>query len=341
MQSTSQFDLPEMLAALRLIHFRMREKVVAACESQSTTQLSSGAEVGAGDFIYAIDRVSEHELVELIDREIAAFVPIVLIGEGIADGKIVLPRGTSEDNSRFRIIFDPIDGTRGLMYQKRSAWILTGVAPNRGSQTSLADIELAIQTEIPLVKQHLCDEAWAIKGQGVGARRFNRLTGDYSALTLRPSMATDFSHGYATVCRFFPGARDVLARLDDDLCRELLGGQTLGGAVVFEDQYACTGGQVYGLASGQDRFVTDLRPLVQSILVKRGLPGSHCCHPYDLCTKLIAEEAGVAVTGPNGEPIVAPLDVHSNVAWVGYSNAKLRSRVEPILQNLIASIAQQ
>ena len=43
------------------------------------------------------------------------------------------------------------------MYQKRPAWILTGVAPGPGPST-LADIELAVQTEIPLVKQHLCDE---------------------------------------------------------------------------------------------------------------------------------------------------------------------------------------
>jgi len=38
------------------------------------------------------------------------------------------------------------------MYQKRSGWILTGVAPNGGPDTNLSDIELAIQTEIPVVK---------------------------------------------------------------------------------------------------------------------------------------------------------------------------------------------
>ena len=69
------------------------------------------------------------------------------------------------------IIVDPIDGTRGLMYQKRSAWVLTGVAPNRGADTSLRDIVLAVQTEIPLVKQHLSDQMWALKGEGAQARR--------------------------------------------------------------------------------------------------------------------------------------------------------------------------
>jgi hypothetical protein len=41
------------------------------------------------------------------------------------------------------------------MYQKRSAWILTGAAPNKGAATNLSDIEAAMQTEIPLVKQRV------------------------------------------------------------------------------------------------------------------------------------------------------------------------------------------
>ena len=51
------------------------------------------------------------------------------------------------------------------------------MAPNRGSDTTLDDIVLALQTEIPLVKQHLSDQLWAIKGEGISAERFNRLTG--------------------------------------------------------------------------------------------------------------------------------------------------------------------
>src|SRR4029434_6969491 len=114
-------------------------------------------------------------------------VPHVLIAEGIEGGQIVLPRGTSEAQALWRIIADPIDGTRGLMYQKRSAWILTGVAPNRGPQTSLKDIVCAVQTEIPLLKQHLSDQLWAIRGEGASAERFDRVTGRRTPLHLRPS----------------------------------------------------------------------------------------------------------------------------------------------------------
>src|SRR5207342_590130 len=102
-------------------------------------------------------------------------------------GPMVFPRGNSESSAAWRIIIDPIDGTRGLMYQKRSAWILTGVAPNRGAATRLRDIVLAVQTEIPLMKQYLADQLWAERGQWVQAQRWNRLTGAREPLSLEPS----------------------------------------------------------------------------------------------------------------------------------------------------------
>ena len=67
----------------------------------------------------------------------------------------------------------------------------------------------------------------------------------------------------------------------------------------------------------------------------RGTSVGHCCHPYDLCTKLIAEEAGVIVTDPIGSPIRLPLDTESNVAWVGYANASLHSQIAPVLDELL------
>jgi hypothetical protein len=143
-------------------------------------------------------------------------------------------------------------------------------------------------------------------------------------------------HGFATVCRFFPGGREVLAALDDALCERLVPPQS-GKAAVFEDQYACTSGQLYGLATGQDRFIADLRPLVQPLAAARGQTPVHCCHPYDLCAKLIAEEAGVIVTSPSGGPIQAPLDTETNVAWIGYANRELQTQIEPVLQELLAA----
>ena len=143
-----------------------------------------------GDTIYAIDRVSEDTLVEFFSREVAPRAALVLVAEGSRAARRAAARH-AEDDARWRIIVDPIDGTRAIMYQKRSAWILTGVAPNRGPDTRLRDIVLAVQTEIPLVKQHLSDVLWAFRGEGAHAERFNRLTGERTPLALRPSRRPD------------------------------------------------------------------------------------------------------------------------------------------------------
>src|SRR2546421_10839903 len=110
-----------------------------------------------------------------------------VVAEGPPGDVLAHRRGAREQDCRLRLLVDPIDGTRGLMYQKRSAWILTGIAPNRGADTRLRDIVLAVQTEIPLVKQHLSDQLWAHPGRGMKARRLNRLAGAREGLTLRPS----------------------------------------------------------------------------------------------------------------------------------------------------------
>ena len=158
-QTIEKEALPEvgaLLAPLRRLHERVRDAVIAVCEQSALEELARvDDDLSEGDTIYAVDRVSEDLLVELFEREIAPVAALVLIGEGLPDGEIVLPRGTKAADAVWRIIVDPIDGTRGLMYQKRSAWILTGVARNRGSETNFQDIELALQTEIPLVKQPL------------------------------------------------------------------------------------------------------------------------------------------------------------------------------------------
>lgn len=323
-----------LLAPIQALHRRIRANVVRACEEAAAlTALSSVAREGEGDTIYAVDRVAEHLLVEEIGRTMATKdAPVVLVAEGLTGGEVVIPEDAARGAARWVIIVDPIDGTRGLMYQKRPAWILTGVASGPVPRT-LADIELAVQTEIPLIKQHLCDEVWAVRGQGASAVRVNRLSGETHPLDLHPSTATTIAHGFAMISRFFPGHRAELAAIDDEVVEALLGPPARGKAQAFEDQYIATGGQLYELMAGHDRFVADLRPLFER---RRQEGGLLCCHPYDLCTELIARELGVWVTDERGGPLVAPLDVTSDVGWVGYANRALKSQIEPCLQRALA-----
>lgn len=330
-------DAGSLLEPLRLLHGQVRDAVVAACEEASLEQLSVADDSEEGDTIYAVDRVSEEVLLDFFEREIAPQTPLILIAEGIAGGKIVLPRETKEQDAVWRIIVDPIDGTRGLMYQKRSAWVLTGVAPNLGDATSLQDIVLALQTEIPLIKQHLCDVLWCVRGQGVQMERVNRLSGETKPLQLQPSRSHTIRHGFAGLARFFPGVREELAAIDEEIVRGALGDVEHGKAHCFEDQYLSSGGQLYELLSGHDRFIADLRPLMERVLQQRGLSSGICCHPYDLCTELIARELGVIVTDERGDNLQAPLDIHADVAWCGYANAHIRREIEPLLHSALKS----
>ena len=327
---TTGTDARRLLPAILELHERIRDSVVSAFAEQRPGSLSDVADDGAGDTIYAVDRVSEETLVEGLGH-LAREEPLVLVAEGLPPSGLVLPRGARDADCRWRLLVDPIDGTRGLMYQKRPAWILTGVAPNRGAATRLRDVVLAVQTEIPLVKQHLCDQLWAVRGQGAESRRLDRTTGRTEPLVLRPSRAETIAHGFASVSRFFPGARDVLAAIDDEVATAVLGPPGAGKAACFEDQYISSGGQLYELMVGHDRYIADLRPLLRGVLRDRGLPNPLCCHPYDLCTILIAEELGLAITDATGAPLDAPLDLESDVAWVGYANDALRRVVEPAL----------
>jgi fructose-1,6-bisphosphatase/inositol monophosphatase family enzyme len=329
--SFARDDPRSLLGPLRRLHELIRGALVAACERASVEALARVAREEEGDTIYAVDRVSEELLIDFFEREVAGTTPLVLVGEGLPGGEVVLPRGAAEAEALWRVIVDPVDGTRGLMYQKRSGWILSGVAPNRGRETCLADIELAVQTEIPLVKQHLSDVAWAVRGEGARALRFNRLTGESAPLKLRPSQSPTIAHGYAQVARFFPGARDELAAIDEEVVLGALGPAAAGKAHCFEDQYASSAGQLYELMCGHDRFTADLRPLLAETLRARRLPLGICCHPYDLCTELIAREAGVVVTDVRGGPLRARLSVEPDVAWAGYANARIRAQVEPLL----------
>jgi hypothetical protein len=104
--------------------------------------------------------------------------------------------------------------------------------------------------------------------------------------------------------------------------------------LVFDDQYLCTGGQIYELLAGHDRFQADIRGALRRVRNAGGPPPGMACHPYDLCTELIAREAGIILTGLQDEPISCPLDTTTDVNWIAYANPVLHQRMAPILKDV-------
>jgi hypothetical protein len=311
----------------------IRDTLVAA-RAHQRARFARIASVTAADTIYQVDRLSEEAILAWFARAWPRAWPVEIVMEGLPEGSTTFPRGTPPGRTATKCILDPIDGTRSLMYDKRSAWALAGLAPQRGPRTHLGDIQVAVMTELPISKQTLTDQLSAIVGRGVRAETIDLTTGARRRWRPRPSPARNFEHGFASIARFFPEGKTALAALEETLWRELgLLGKN-GGQLVFDDQYLSTGGQLAELVAGHDRMLGDLRPLVYA---KLGFSSATlCCHPYDICTLLVAREAGCLIETPAGGPLRAPLDTTTPVAWMGYANAALARRVRPILRRLLA-----
>jgi fructose-1,6-bisphosphatase/inositol monophosphatase family enzyme len=285
----------------------------------------------AADTIYLLDQVADDELVAWFDRHWPFRTdPVLLVSEGLDTPVLV---GDPHTEPRWTCIVDPVDGTRGLMYDKRPAWALAAVAPFGGS---LRDVVAAAMTELPTSKQWASDQLSAVRGGGLVATRTDvRKPGATPAtIAVRPSAATTLDHGWASFARFFPAAKPLLAAFEETLWRELYGAAAVPGLAVFDDQYLSTGGQFHELLVGHDRMLGDLRPLAFATL---GLDTALSCHPYDCCTVLLLEEAGCVVTDPRGAPLDAPLDTTSPVAWVGFANPALAAHVRPALDRALAA----
>ena len=84
---------------------------------------------------------------------------------------------------------------------------------------------------------------------------------------------------------------------------------------------------------GRDRFVCDVRELVHTAL---GYTTTLCSRPYDLCTALIAREAGVIVLDPRSDRAFdAPLDTTTNCNFAAYANETLAARLHPVLIDVL------
>jgi fructose-1,6-bisphosphatase/inositol monophosphatase family enzyme len=300
---------------------------VRAAQRRGARGLTRVAALTAADTIYGIDKISEHAVLAWFEENWPKRWPVELVMEGLEGRAVTFPRGTPVAKTVCKCILDPIDGTRGLMYDKRSAWSLAALAPQRGAKTHLGDVFVAAMTELPTSKAGFADQLSVVRGKKVHAERLDLQTGRRRTFMPRSSRGTDLAHGFASFAKFFPPGKVWLAEREAELWRAL--GDN---AEIFDDQYLSTAGQLYELLMGHDRFIADLRPLAFAQL---RLASALTCHPYDICTALIAQELGCIVTAPDGQPLRAPLDTTSAVAWTGYANQALARKIGPKLRRIL------
>ncbi|CAA6679462.1 MULTISPECIES: inositol monophosphatase [unclassified Lentimonas] len=334
LSATDKETLRQSLCDLQ--HFIL-ETILAERTKRNTNELAAISEKTAADVIYAIDVVADQAILTWFEANWSAEWPVQIIMEGLEDSEtLCCPKGTAIEATTLKCIIDPIDGTRGIMYDKRSAWILAGIAPQRGSANTLADIEVSAMTEIPTTRQWRADQLSATRGGGMLTTAFD-IRNDFSQapVELQPSKANDVQHAFGTICRFFPAGSTLLAQIEEQLWETLYGDSTDGTPLVFNDQYISSGGQFYEILSGHDRFIADIRPIAFRVL---DIEENLSAHPYDVCCALILEEAGCIVEHPDGSPLNCPLDTTSAVNWVAYANEDLARHIRPALKGALAKL---
>jgi len=311
----------------------VRHNVIRARQELGIASLSAVSRESVADTIYGIDRISEDAITAWFAQHWPETIPVELVMEGVEpEYPVTIPTGIPSEKTHARIILDPIDGTRGLMYDKRAAWFLAGLAPQRGAANRLSDVEVAVMVELPTAKQWRADRFSAIRGGGILSDSVNVLTGEIFSRSVRPSPASDMLHGFGYISRFLPAGKALTAAIEQQLWDRLYL-STLGKEViVFEDQYISTGGQFSELLLGHDRMIADIRPLV---FKKLGLSAALCCHPYDVAAALVLQEAGIIIESPDGSPLDGPLDTTSPISWVGYANPKLADHIRPVLRAVL------
>ncbi|MEZ5966234.1 MAG: inositol monophosphatase family protein [Planctomycetota bacterium] len=308
----------------------LQEQIRAAVRDAQTrhqsAELSQVDRVGDDDTIFTIDVHAERVLLahcEAWGRE----EPLRLCAEGLPQEGVVFGRG----EPRWRLLVDPIDGTRPLMHDKRSAWSLAAIAPERGEATRLADVVVASMTELPPSWQTSHARLWSVRGGGSHGDR-THAGGHPNPIAVQPSPAKSLRFGFVASCNFFLGAKDLIARIEEEILRRHLDLPEPWRAEVYTDLYMSSGAQIAELALGRDRFALDVRPRAHA---KLGQARALCSHPYDLCTALIAQEAGCIITDLDGATFDAAMQTTGDVGWIGYANAELAQRLQPLVEAVL------
>ena len=292
----------------------------------------------AGDTVFAIDRKVEPGIVAALREWPLQHGPLLVVAEGFGeDGTFLI--GDEAQRPRLRLLIDPIDGTRALMYDKRSAWFLAAIAPDQGDNTRLSDAVASVMVELPTSKQGQSDSFACAVGASPRGRRTRLDTGESYDLPFSPSSATTLKNGFAQVSNFFPGTKELASQLMEQIAAKTIGAIEPGQAAIFDDQYISTGGQMVELMCGRDRFCCDLRPLFYDIMEKRldhPVPHGLACHPYDIAGMPVAKAAGVILTDAYGGVLDATFDTSTPIHWCGYANENLRRQIAPIIRDWLA-----
>lgn len=327
---SADWDIDFLTAATRRLHESIRAETAALLhrarvDARPELATQPGA-WGAGDVSYALDDAADRALGDFV-KELGARHPSTLVAEG--PGVVKSEGRPPAGAAAIRALVDPVDGTRSLMHDMRSAWALTGIAPEREAGPRLSDIELAVQTELPTTTAAVYHVLTAVRGRGATIARHDVRSGDeLDRRPLRVSDALPLDNGYYAFTRYMPVERPLVADLERRFLERITAAHGLEPRLMYDDQYLCSAGQLFLVATGRYRALVDLRGWLRR---RHGIE-NFTAKPYDLATALVFAEAGVPVLDADGAPLDAPMDTETPLSVVAYGNESLRAAFEPHLR---------
>lgn len=337
-ESLDQRWTPRFLQLAARIRTAARDALESANQGGNASEWWRPRGQGAGDVTFAIDLPTEHVLTTWFD-EIARVEPISLLTEDAGwrhagpDGRGGARVLTNFAHGGPRVVVDPIDGTRNLLADLRSAWTVIGAcAPGDGAPRQ-SEVVLGILTEIPDSRGAIARELTAARGRGARVREVDATSGaELRSSTLRSDSDDRADHGYFPFFRYMADQRPEIARVEADFFARLARDENADVRSCYDDQYISNGGQLALLALGKYRMIADLR----AFLASRRRITTLASKPYDVSgALLVASETGCVVTAPDGAALDFPLDATTPVAFVGWHNAATRARLEGHLRSAL------
>src|SRR5262249_9894065 len=133
--------------------------------------------------------------------------------------------------------------------------------------------------------------------------------------------------------RFLAVERPIVAQLEADFLTRVIGKLGLDPRLLYDDQYLCSAGQLFLVATGRYRMLADVRGWLHR---RHGLQ-NFTSKPYDVASLLVWREAGVPVLGDDFAPLDAPMDTETKLSVIAFPNEELRARLEPELRAVMAA----
>ncbi len=327
-------DLAERLRACA------RLTMAAALQADRLETVSRPLSMGAGDTTFGIDEAVESELSQWLDER-AQLAPISLLTEDAGwrhrgpDGSGGVRELDGFDHGGPRLCVDPVDGTRHLMLDLRSAWAVIALAPPGAGTPRQREACAACLMELPDSRARVARRLSARRGAGTRVGEIELATSQLiNSRELRVDGDDRMDHGYMPFFAFHPDLRANVAQLAFDFFQRLESEEGAELVHCYDDQYICNAGQLALTAMGTYRMVVDAR---QAIAQHRGRP-AQTTKPYDVAGAILCvQEAGAVVTSLEGAELDFPWDTETPLSFAAFTNQATRERAEP---HLLAALAQ-